>query len=459
MAFEWQYPRMEAGELYQLHFQPSKTVQSSGEPVGSGTGGIIMASGVPSGAKDGNAPDRQNLGGQAREVYPIGDWLVESIRQPYGLEILLRRIKNRAGNPLELSIVEGTAAVNIRLLRKPIEERSCQNVTKLFIYGESIKVFSGDPAPEKARKAAVPEPEKARKAAAPEPEEARKAAAPEPEKRGTGRGRPSPKPDRENTAMALELQEARNQAQAAMVRLEASEQINAQLKEQIQDMQARLEAERKRNVDLQTNADAHLPELLSALEREKERLSGDLRERLEEGEAAYAALKELDARINEARCQAEEAEALLSEKRTEAERAEALLSEKRVEAERAEALLSGKRVEAEKAEAALSEKRKELERLQSLEKLRTLDCGQVEKELAGLREQLEADGWSASLLAEEPFFDGPEMEDLMVEARRQLERIETRIAEAVRLREKIDGMIQDAALRGNGVISLEKEFG
>ena len=423
MAFEWQYPRMEAGELYQLHFQPSKTVQSSGEPVGSGTGGIIMASGVPSGGKDGNAPDRQNLGGQAREVYPIGDWLVESIRQPYGLEILLRRIKNRAGNPLELSIVEGTAAVNIRLLRKPIEERSCQNVTKLFIYGESIKVFSGDPAPEKARKAA----------------------APEPEKRGTGRGRPSPKPDRENTAMALELQEARNQAQAAMVRLEASEQINAQLKEQIQNMQARLDAERKRNADLQTNADAYLPELLSALEREKERLSGDLRERLEEGEAAYAALKELDARINEARCQAEEAEVLLSEKRVEAERAEALLSEKRVEAE--------------KAEAALSEKRKELERLQSLEKLRTLDCGQVEKELAGLREQLEADGWSAALLAEEPFFDGPEMEDLMGEARRQLERIETRIAEAVRLREKIDGMIQDAALRGNGVISLEKEFG
>lgn len=409
MAFEWQYPRMEAGELYQLHFQTSKTVQSSGEPVGSGTGGIIMASGVPSGAKDGNAPDRQNLGGQAREVYPIGDWLVESIRQPYGLEILLRRIKNRAGNPLELSIVEGTAAVNIRLLRKPIEERSCQNVTKLFIYGESIKVFSGDPAPEKARKAA----------------------APEPEKRGTGRGRPSPKPDRENTAMALELQEARNQAQAARVRLEALEQVKAQLKKQIQDMEARLEAERKRNADLQTNADAHLPELLSALEREKERLSGDLRERLEEGEAAYAALKELDARINEARCQAEEAEALLSEKR----------------------------VEAEKAEAALSEKRKELERLQSLEKLRTLDCGQVEKELAGLREQLEADGWSAALLAEEPFFDGPEMEDLMGEARRQLERIETRIAEAVRLREKIDGMIQDAALRGNGVISLEKEFG
>lgn len=434
MAFEWQYPRMEAGELYQLHFQPSKTVQSSGEPVGSGTGGIIMASGVPSGAKDGNAPDRQDLGGQAREVYPIGDWLVESIRQPYGLEILLRRIKNRAGNPLELSIVEGTTAVNIRLLRKPIEERSCQNVTKLFIYGESIKVFSGDPAPEKARKAAAPEPEKAQKAAAPEPE-----------KRGTGRGRPSPKPDRENTAMALELQEARNQAQAARVRLEALEQVKAQLKKQIQDMEARLEAERKRNADLQTNADAHLPELLSALEREKERLSGDLRERLEEGEAAYAALKELDARINEARCQAEEAEALLSEKRKEAEKAEALLSEKRVEAE--------------KAEAALSEKRKELERLQSLEKLRTLDCGQVEKELAGLREQLEADGWSAALLAEEPFFDGPEMEDLMGEARRQLERIETRIAEAVRLREKIDGMIQDAALRGNGVISLEKEFG
>lgn len=245
--------------------------------------------------------------------------------------------------------------------------------------------------------------------------------------------------------MALELQEARNQAQAARVRLEALEQVKAQLKKQIQDMEARLDAERKRNADLQTNADAHLPELLSALEREKERLSGDLRERLEEGEAAYAALKELDARINEARCQAEEAEALLSEKRKEAEKAEALLSEKRVEAE--------------KAEAALSEKRKELERLQSLEKLRTLDCGQVEKELAGLREQLEADGWSAALLAEEPFFDGPEMEDLMGEARRQLERIETRIAEAVRLREKIDGMIQDAALRGNGVISLEKEFG
>lgn len=384
MEIRWEYARMEAGELYQLHFQTNGTVTASG-------------------AKGQDSPERQTLGGQNREVYSIGDWLVESIQRSYGLEVLLRRRRKEGANPLELALQEGTAAesVNIRLLREPMESRTCQNVRKLTVSAVCVQAETWTPEPEKARTQPP-----SRKAAEPEP-------GPGPGK--AGRGRPSPKPVQEDTAMALELQEARNQAQAAMKQLEASEQVNAQLKEQLKTMQARLEAERKRNAALRT-ADAQLSELLSRLEYIDEFESQE--------ESADKLLEDLEAKAEELDAQVREAQS-----------------------------------QAAKAEAALTEKRGELERLQSLEKLRTLDCGRIEKELSVLKEQLVSDGWPVALLKEEPFLDGPALEDLLKEAHGQVEKLETRIGEAVRLREKIDGMVQDAALRGNGMISLKKELG
>lgn len=409
----WQFGKMGERTLYQLFFQgPDCTLAVSD---GKGNQAVLGA-----------AP--------FREVYQLGDWLAEAHRLEKNamLEVLLQRQKGDGGQ-VTLSVRKGSTNVYIRLLRKTKEERTFPQVVRLTVGAEQIQAVRKAPeappppkeppqAPEKppqAPKKEPPSPKPAGPQKAPQgAEEARRkeeagrkpAEAGGPPKGGARSPSGGGQRELEVVKAAQEAQAARKEAQAAKAQAQALEQTVAQLRTQLGEAQ-------KRSAGLETAAAAQLEEALKTLGPIREQLGAALTAALEEAQAAEASLQAVRDQTAEART------------RTEA------------------------------AERELAALREELEGLNRLETLRSLDCGQVQKELRGLRAQLEADGYTLELLRVEPFLKEKPIQEQLSEIRTRLEQAESWLGQAVLRREQINSRVQKTILSQDGALPLAEELG
>ena len=181
--------------------------------------------------------------------------------------------------------------------------------------------------------------------------------------------------------------------------------------------QRELEAERDANMALQELLSARGDEWIAGLSREKDRLSGELAEKLERVQAAHQELQEVRARLDEAESQCQAAEQ-----------------------ERA-----GLQKGLDEAEARLE--------------VKTLDCKQARTELDSLHAQMEGDEDILALMEEEPFLKGNSVRKTLEEIAKQMEAAERRMGQIIALREKINDTVQQAITRGDGVLPIGDELG
>ena len=97
--------------------------------------------------------------------------------------------------------------------------------------------------------------------------------------------------------------------------------------------------------------------------------------------------------------------------------------------------------------------------LRSAEENLRLDCDAAARELDGLTIRLGEDEDTLELLQEEPFLKGNSVSETLRQVRLELEAAERRLGVIIRVREKINSMVQSTILTGDGKISLNEELG
>lgn len=309
---------------------------------------------------------RQQLMGAkklAHELYRYGCWMAELIREDGVREVGLRRLRP-AERLLRIGFEGGTAGqVEIcRLLQGPPESRIYTNVSGITILEDlTIRVEC------RGQNSQNSQPQQ-----------------------------PDGLPWQESDRLLRELEGLKLAAVAA---------------------QNALEAERRANMELQELLIASGDEWIAGLNRERDRLSKALAEKLERAQAAQQEIQAIQARLEEAdlQCQTAERECI------------------------------GLQKELDEAEARLE--------------VKTLDCEQAQAELSCLRSQMDEDEDILALMEEEPFLTGNSVRRTLEEITKKMEAAERRMGQIIALRERINDTVQQAITRGDGVLPIGDELG
>ncbi len=207
-----------------------------------------------------------------------------------------------------------------------------------------------------------------------------------------------------------EIKKLRKQVEEALAKLAEAEKTRDLALGEVKGL-------REGKAALEKAAGTRLEELLTALRGSKESLEGELKKLAEDAEKAQEELRRLEQ------------------------------EKKKIE---------DKNHEAEELKSSLEA---ELESLRGAEEGLSLDCEAARRELEELRERLGDDEDTMTLMQEEPFLKENSVTGTLEQVHKELEAAEKRIGLIIRVREKINGMIQNTILGGDGTVPLAEELG